>query len=294
MPPRLTSLRCSHVLVPRPIQNAAVARLVLPIRPRNITSTEKPLPTQPDEDSRGPNQNQLGHVSEEAADTAEIMGETAPEQEVQGTPVAEVLTRDEKAKENAPQVLKDESKESGLGENPSMSPGKGKVPSETRSYSTTTRRRAQELAIVPGENNVLEIANPTRHIFPLPELPIPSHLHMRHRYEPIVEQMTNLLMRDGKKAAAQRVRLSSVLIFSSEPLICRSLYSSKTTTDVVTRTWHLSSITSASHHRQIPPLVIPSYQALHHLSIFLSILNSTFQQRLIASLHSSAFAPKKV
>ena len=213
MPPRISLVGYGHVCIPRVNQYPAVARLTLPIRPRNITSSEKPLPIQADQDSRGTDQKQLGHVSEEASDTAEIMDETAPEQELQGTPVAEVLARDEKGKESAPQVMKDESNESGLGENPSISSEGGKAASGTRSYSTTARRGAQELTIIPGDEYAPEIANSATHIFPLPELPLPSHLHMRYRYEPIVEQVTNLLMRDGKKAAAQRVSLLFLSVF---------------------------------------------------------------------------------
>lgn len=229
MAPRLNLLRHARLIHPTTIHNASVQRLTLPIRQqRNITPLEKPLPTKDDQDSPGSNQTQLGHVSEEAADTAQIMGETAPEQEIQGTPVQEVLARSEKGKENAPQVMKDESKASGLGEAPSMSspPSGGNsgkaVPKGTRSYSTTARRRAQELTIIPGDEQFAPaMANPGGHIFPLPELPLASHLHLRHRYEPLVEQMTNLLMRDGKKAAAQRVRHRPVT--PPSPTICNFL-----------------------------------------------------------------------
>ena len=57
---------------------------------RSITSNEKPLP-EADNATKGPNQEQLPHVSEEAGATSEIMGEkTKPEVEEQGTPVQEV------------------------------------------------------------------------------------------------------------------------------------------------------------------------------------------------------------
>lgn len=41
--------------------------------------------------------------------------------------------------------------------------------------------------------------------FELPELPLPPGSHLKYRYEPIVDQITNLLMVDGKKATARRV-----------------------------------------------------------------------------------------
>lgn len=42
------------------------------------------------------------------------------------------------------------------------------------------------------------------HKFGLPALPVPSRMHMKHRYEPVVAQITKLLMRDGKLSKAQR------------------------------------------------------------------------------------------
>ena len=42
-----------------------------------------------DKPKPGPNQNQLGHVSEEAAATDRIMGEKGPDLD-QGTPITEV------------------------------------------------------------------------------------------------------------------------------------------------------------------------------------------------------------
>lgn len=48
------------------------------------------------------------------------------------------------------------------------------------------------------------------HKFGLPDLPLPSNLHLKHRYDPAVEQVTKLLMRHGKLSIAQRVG-SSIL-----------------------------------------------------------------------------------
>ncbi len=55
---------------------------------RSITADEKPLPVAEDQ-GKGPNQEQLPHVSEEAAATGKITGEGGPDLE-QGTPVQEV------------------------------------------------------------------------------------------------------------------------------------------------------------------------------------------------------------
>lgn len=43
------------------------------------------------------------------------------------------------------------------------------------------------------------------HKFPLPVLPLPPHSHLKSRYHPVLDQLTNLMMRDGKKSLAQRV-----------------------------------------------------------------------------------------
>lgn len=46
------------------------------------------------------------------------------------------------------------------------------------------------------------------HIFGLPSLPIPSNANFKYRYDPIVKQITGLIMQDGKLGVAQRVRSS--------------------------------------------------------------------------------------
>ena len=54
---------------------------------RNITADEKPLPES--EQPKGPNQDQLPHVSEEASATGNITGEGGPDME-QSSPIQEV------------------------------------------------------------------------------------------------------------------------------------------------------------------------------------------------------------
>ena len=44
--------------------------------------------------------------------------------------------------------------------------------------------------------------------FGMPELPLPSQDRLKFRYDPVIQQVTNLLMRDGKLAVAQTVGLS--------------------------------------------------------------------------------------
>ena len=47
------------------------------------------------------------------------------------------------------------------------------------------------------------------HKFGLPTLPLPAGSHLKHREDPVVQQVTQLLMKDGKKSVAQRVSLHS-------------------------------------------------------------------------------------
>lgn len=44
------------------------------------------------------------------------------------------------------------------------------------------------------------------HKFGLPKKPYPEGFNMKKRYHPVLEQLTRLLMRDGKLSVSQRVR----------------------------------------------------------------------------------------
>jgi len=44
--------------------------------------------------------------------------------------------------------------------------------------------------------------------FGLPVLPIPKDGHLKHRYDPVVEQVTKLIMQHGELSIAQRVSSS--------------------------------------------------------------------------------------
>lgn len=86
----------------------------------------------------------------------------------------QVLKRDPDGQDKAPEVIKEE-----------IQPAK-----RTNALAST------------GEADRVPAAG---YKFDLPALPLPSKSHLRHRYEPLVEQVTNLMMRDGKKSVAQRV-----------------------------------------------------------------------------------------
>jgi hypothetical protein len=59
------------------------------------------------------------------------------------------------------------------------------------------------------------------HKYGLPELPIPANANLHYRYDPVVSQVTNLLMRDGKLSVAQRVGLSVFSIFTLHAMLRR-------------------------------------------------------------------------
>ena len=76
-------------------------------------------------------------------------------------------------------------------------------PKGTRAFSTAARPRQE--GMINFEDSGVEMSG---HKFDLPALPLPANMHPKYRYAPIVKQVTNLLMRDGKLSVAQRVRLS--------------------------------------------------------------------------------------
>ncbi|KJX98183.1 30S ribosomal protein S7 [Zymoseptoria brevis] len=180
---------------------------------RSFADKSSDLP-KADEGAVGPNMNQAEHVSEEAAKMANITGNEGPDL-TQGTPVQDILKEEKETRKNAPQVMKDEVKQ---GNNPAK-------PS-TRAFSTLARRQvevsqnseassldpsmlpsaaqqAQYVAELDASSNLPETTH-KGHKFPLPDLPLPQGAVKDYRYDPVVMQVTNLLMKDGKKAVAQR------------------------------------------------------------------------------------------
>lgn len=109
----------------------------------------------------------------------------------------QLVKDDKEAQKNLPKVMQDALKQG----------NKTPAPKGSRSYSTMTTRSnegmdmglidleaASKLPVTPGLK------------FEMPTLPLPKDGHVKHRYDPVVEQVTNLLMRHGKKSVAQRVR----------------------------------------------------------------------------------------
>ncbi|KAF2460551.1 ribosomal protein S7 domain-containing protein [Lineolata rhizophorae] len=164
-------------------------------------SDDKDLPKSLD--AKGPNTDPLPDISSEAAKTAEIMGVEGPDVE-QGTPVQEVKD-DAEALANLPKVMRDELT------------GKAKAPKSTREYSTSAIRRQgleQRGDAIPRGQEGAEASLMPQYPSPIPEpvpgakfgmpaLPLPPRSNLKDRYDPLVKQVTNLLMRDGKLARAQ-------------------------------------------------------------------------------------------
>ena len=115
-------------------------------------------------------------------------------------------------------------------------------PKGSRPFSTATRRKQEDTiqSAIPeaknlGFTNKNSAVENHGHIYDLPELPLPETDRLKTRYDPLVLQVTNLLMRNGKKGVAQRV-WSSVfpsLLFSG----ARDINSSSDADDHGGRTW---------------------------------------------------------
>ena len=80
-------------------------------------------------------------------------------------------------------------------------------------FETPTQAQAEEEAALESEQRSLgtllaeeDLEEEVTHKFGLPTLPLPPGSNLRKRYEPIVDQVTKLLMQDGKLSVAQRVR----------------------------------------------------------------------------------------
>ncbi|KAL2822861.1 putative 30S ribosomal protein S7 [Aspergillus granulosus] len=157
----------------------------------------------------------MPHVSEEAAEVSRIIEKekrcdgvpSTPELE-QGTMVSEILARDKEAAKHAPKVFQDQIK---------------KAQSGSRSFSTSARRgQLEKQKPSEGANDAAQaafvqtmIAQVTeeaqaaqRELAPGLKYPAPATLprseNYRTRYEPLLEQFTKMIMRDGKLGIAEK------------------------------------------------------------------------------------------
>jgi small subunit ribosomal protein S7 len=137
----------------------------------------------------------------------------------------QILEREKKTAEQAPQVMQE-----------SMKNGQGAAnakPSGSRTFSTYARRQQGDLSqsvsvfdasMIPSEEQRATFAADTTvptlgHKFPLPDRPLgPNENHQdKYRYDSIVNQVTNLIMQDGKKAAAQRNMAHILTVLRTAP-----------------------------------------------------------------------------
>ena len=127
--------------------------------------------------------------------------------------LVQILQRDAEAQDKAPEVMKQDMN--------SKSGSTTKPPSGSRSFSTSARRNATELQATSNPEGpppdmaqfqgtrIVGLEYPDAgfgHKFPLPDLkPLGKAVNFKKRYDPVVEQVTRSLMRDGKLSRAQKV-----------------------------------------------------------------------------------------
>lgn len=120
----------------------------------------------------------------------------------------QIIQRDKSSQEKAPKIIQEELNTT--------------APKGSRQYSTSTR-------IVSHDESPLEAYlppeetrdDPSGHLFELPPSPLPDHARLKYRYDPIIKQFTNLIMRHGKLSVAQRVRPSVSQIFDLRLVMMR-------------------------------------------------------------------------
>jgi small subunit ribosomal protein S7 len=82
------------------------------------------------------------------------------------------------------------------------------APKGSRSYSTMTTPGSASSGVDMGLvdfQSVPKVPVTPGLKYEMPALPLPKDGHIKHRHDPIVDQVTNLLMRHGKKSVAERV-----------------------------------------------------------------------------------------
>jgi small subunit ribosomal protein S7 len=104
---------------------------------------------------------------------------------------------DKEAQEKLPKVMKDKLKANGQA-----------APKGSRSYSTMTTPTVNsglDMGLVDVQSATPQLPLAPGLKFEMPTLPLPKDGHVKRRYDPVVEQVTNLLMQHGEKSVAQSV-----------------------------------------------------------------------------------------
>lgn len=111
------------------------------------------------------------------------------------------MERDQESIDKAPEVIKKDIDD------------KTADSAELTSFANLLSLGQMENIVRGGHGTDPVTVNMEGHKYGIPELPLPSDANFKYRYDPVVAQVTNLLMKDGKKSVAQRVG-SSVSLFS--------------------------------------------------------------------------------
>ncbi|KAJ6005414.1 hypothetical protein N7451_003358 [Penicillium sp. IBT 35674x] len=220
MPPRLnlfaanravTALRQSTVPSVGP-RNAALslrfrAEQLAPVQKRWNSSKDGSKNIQPDE-QQFPTQDPLPSVPEEASEISRIMEKekscdgtpSSPELE-QGTPVEQILSRDEQARKHMPKVMQDQIKKARGSR--SFSTSARTFSPETKGFESSNDASVAMLASMIDQVNSQAAERIPGLIFEEPEAPTKTH-NFRKRYDTMQDQFTKMLMQDGKLARAQK------------------------------------------------------------------------------------------
>ena len=102
------------------------------------------------------------------------------------------MERDQESKEKAPEVVKKEMQDT-------------KNAADDMMFESILALGEMEATAADEHASDVDVPG---HKFGLPNLPLPSNLNLKYRYDPAVDQFTKLLMRHGKLSVAQRVRSS--------------------------------------------------------------------------------------
>ncbi len=117
----------------------------------------------------------------------------APMTSEQFTELSQILQRNEEGRDKAPAVIKEE-----------IDSNKADA-AESTSFANLLALGQIENIATGGHGTDPVTVDTVGHKYGLPELPLPKNANLKYRYDPIVSQVTNLLMKDGKLGVAQRV-----------------------------------------------------------------------------------------
>ena len=80
-------------------------------------------------------------------------------------------------------------------------------PTQKQPTEPTMADVAEMIAVAAGQQPAVKTEEKVGHKFGIPAMPIPRSENLKHRYDPLVEHFTKLMMHSGKLALAQRVSL---------------------------------------------------------------------------------------